>query len=87
MKSDDNVVLDRGREPFVFHLAQPGHWLHPSVWLRRIREALRARSNLNTLLELSDAQLKDIGVSRSEAYGGYSRYRRSTSHDMGRRCP
>ena len=86
MNSDDNVVLDRGREPFVFQWAQPGQWLHPSVWLCRIRKALCARTNRNALLELSDDQLKDIGVSRSEAYGGYSRYRRSNSYGVERRC-
>ena len=38
---------------------------------------LRERRNRLALLELNDDQLKDIGLSRCQAYGGYSRYRRS----------
>jgi uncharacterized protein YjiS (DUF1127 family) len=86
MNSDNSVVLDRGQVPYVFSQAQPGRWLHPFVWLRGIRSALRARQYRNALLELSDDQLKDIGLSRSEAYGGYSRYRRSDSHGVERHC-
>lgn len=38
---------------------------------------LRQRRNRLVLLELNDEQLKDIGLSRCQAYGdGYSRYRR-----------
>ncbi|OBZ95403.1 hypothetical protein ADU59_12595 [Pararhizobium polonicum] len=40
---------------------------------------LRERGNRLALLELNDDQLKDIGLSRCQAYGGYSRYRRSTT--------
>lgn len=39
---------------------------------------LRARRNRNALLELSDDQLKDIGLSRGQAYSHehiYTRYR------------
>ena len=48
-------------------------------------ERLRKRRNRMALLELSDDQLKDIGVSRGEAYGGYSRYRRSNVHGVERK--
>ena len=46
-----------------------------STWLAR---RLQARRNRNALLELSDDQLKDIGLSRGQAYSDeavYSRYR------------
>lgn len=44
-------------------------------WIGRL---LRQRRNQLALLELNDDQLKDIGISRCQAYGdGYSRYRRS----------
>ena len=43
--------------------------------------ALRERHNRLALLELNDEQLKDIGVSRCQAYGdGYSRYRRGVTN-------
>jgi uncharacterized protein YjiS (DUF1127 family) len=44
----------------------------------RIAARLKARSNRNALLELSDDQLKDIGLSRGQAYSHehiYTRYR------------
>ncbi|MGK6316561.1 DUF1127 domain-containing protein [Neorhizobium sp. DT-125] len=48
---------------------------------------LRERRNRLALLELSDDQLKDIGISRSQAYGGGgSRYRMSNSHALERKC-
>ncbi|MBB3612574.1 DUF1127 domain-containing protein [Rhizobium sp. BK602] len=46
-----------------------------SIW---IAAKLKARSNRNALLELSDDQLKDIGLSRGQAYSHdhiYTRYR------------
>lgn len=46
-----------------------------SIW---IIAKLKARSNRNALLELSDDQLKDIGLSRGQAYSHehiYTRYR------------
>lgn len=47
---------------------------------------LRRRRNRLALLELTDDQLKDIGISRGQAYSGDdSRYRRSTSHALERR--
>lgn len=45
---------------------------------------LRDRGNHLALLELNDDQLKDIGLSRCQAYGGYSRYRRSEQATTGR---
>ncbi|MFB9947695.1 DUF1127 domain-containing protein [Rhizobium puerariae] len=53
-----------------------------------IAETLRRRRNRLALLELCDDQLKDIGLSRSQAYGSdYSRYRRSSSHALERKGP
>ncbi|CAN7685366.1 DUF1127 domain-containing protein [Rhizobium rhizogenes] len=43
-----------------------------------IAAKLKARGNRNALLELSDDQLKDIGLSRGQAYSHehiYTRYR------------
>jgi uncharacterized protein YjiS (DUF1127 family) len=40
--------------------------------------------NRMALLELTDDQLKDVGLSRSQAYGDYSRYCRSHSHRLER---
>jgi uncharacterized protein YjiS (DUF1127 family) len=57
-------------------------WLIVLV-LRRLRE----HRDRMALLKLTDDQLKDIGLSRSQAYGGYSRYRRSNSHPLERKCP
>ena len=54
-------------------------------WLSTLRKALQRRAQRQALLELSDAQLKDIGLSRSDAYGGYSRYRRSVSVSLERK--
>ncbi|WP_085420049.1 DUF1127 domain-containing protein [Xaviernesmea oryzae] len=48
---------------------------------------LRERRNRLALLELNDDQLKDVGISRSQAYSGdYSRYRRNGSHELERKC-
>ncbi|HEX8046052.1 DUF1127 domain-containing protein [Rhizobium sp.] len=57
--------------------------IYPALrWLlaiaMRIAARLKARSNRNALLELSDDQLKDIGLSRGQAYSHehiYTRYR------------
>lgn len=52
-----------------------------------IGRKLRQRRNRLALLELSDDQLKDVGLSRSQAHSGeYSRYRRSASHALERNC-
>lgn len=63
----DNAVL---RSPAGNSLARFTRWLE--AWLC-------GRRNAAALLELSDEQLKDIGVSRCQAYGGYSRYRQSNA--------
>ncbi len=47
---------------------------------------LRQRRNRNALLELTDDQLKDIGVSRSQAYADHSSYRRNACHGVERKC-
>lgn len=57
--------------------------IYPALrWLlaipMQIATKLTARSNRNALLELSDDQLKDIGLSRGQAYSHehiYTRYR------------
>jgi uncharacterized protein YjiS (DUF1127 family) len=67
--------------------AQPG----PRIHFRRliaivelIGRTVRQRRNRLALLELNDEQLKDIGVSRCQAYGDqYSRYRRCDVNDVG----
>jgi uncharacterized protein YjiS (DUF1127 family) len=46
----------------------------------------REHRNRMALLELTDDQLKDVGLSRSQAYGDYSRYRRSGSRPLERKC-
>lgn len=47
---------------------------------------LRRRHTAWALMELSDEQLKDIGISRCQAWGGYSRYRQSSARDLERSC-
>jgi uncharacterized protein YjiS (DUF1127 family) len=42
----------------------------------------RQRRNRLALIDLNDEQLKDIGLTRCQAYGGgYSRYRRGGTND------
>ncbi|WP_037076832.1 DUF1127 domain-containing protein [Neorhizobium vignae] len=48
---------------------------------------LRQHRNRLALLELTDDQLKDVGVSRSQAYGEVSRYRLGNAHGLERKCP
>lgn len=73
----------------------PGPGARPSV-LRRagavltfligwLRQAKRRREQRMALLALSDDALKDIGISRSQAYGNDSRYRRNASHALERK--
>ncbi|MFK4767221.1 hypothetical protein D3C87_1435850 [compost metagenome] len=50
-----------------------------AAWLNRRRTAF-------ALMDLNDEQLKDIGLSRCQAWGGYSRYRRSSAHDVEKCC-
>ncbi|KKX30343.1 DUF1127 domain-containing protein [Rhizobium sp. LC145] len=61
-----------------------GLLLHLFAFLAR---RLRRRRTRLALLELTEDQLKDIGLSRSETYGGYSRYRRGASHALERKIP
>ena len=67
----------------------PGRWSIGSS-LRTVVLAIsrqyRVRRNRMALLELTDDQLKDIGISRSQAYGGHSRYRRGGSAHLERKC-
>jgi uncharacterized protein YjiS (DUF1127 family) len=50
-----------------------------------IIKTLRQRRNRLALMELTDDQLKDIGLSRSQAYSeDHDRYRRSASHTLER---
>lgn len=72
-ETDCEMAQTPGRNPF----ARVIHWL--STGLRQRRDAME-------LQELSDDQLKDIGISRCQAYGGYSRYRQSGSHSLERQC-
>ncbi|WP_426126918.1 DUF1127 domain-containing protein [Pararhizobium sp. PWRC1-1] len=55
---------------------------HLPAILRFLGRTLQQRRNQLALLELNDEQLKDIGLSRCQAYGdGYSRYRRDGTDD------
>lgn len=47
---------------------------------------IRSRRNRMAILELSDDQLKDIGVARCQADGNFTRYRQSESHQLERKC-
>lgn len=53
------------------------------AWLA---EKIRSRRNRMAILELSDDQLKDIGVARCQADGNFARYRCSESHQLERKC-
>lgn len=59
----------------------------PGRFFAFLVQRFRRRRTWLALLELTDDQLKDIGLSRSEAYGGYSRYRRDSSHALERKVP
>ncbi len=99
MRNENRAVFDRGPEPIDYAfdlpteearetgdavLSAPRRNLLARV-ARWLAARLRQRSNTLALLELNDEQLKDIGVSRCQAYGEYSRYRQSNSHDLERR--
>lgn len=96
MKNENRVAFGRAPEPidyaFDLPVADDGDTANarsPAVrqkpfgrfanWLAAY---LRRRHTAWALLELSDEQLKDIGVSRCQAWGGYSRYRQSNAHDL-----
>jgi uncharacterized protein YjiS (DUF1127 family) len=99
MKNENWAVFDRTPEPidYVFDLpAKPNEVAAEAELraapanfalrlLRSIAKRWRDRRNRLALLELSEDQLKDIGVSRCQAYGGYSRYRQSEAHRLERR--
>jgi uncharacterized protein YjiS (DUF1127 family) len=101
MKNENRAVFDRASERYhlvLDLLPAAGHQppatddasaVEPRP-LRRlvavIVKKLRQRRNRLALLELTDDQLKDIGVSRSQAYGDVSRYRRSNAHGLERKC-
>jgi uncharacterized protein YjiS (DUF1127 family) len=98
MKNENRAAFGRAPEPidyaFDLPLEDDGHTGATSTsaqkkivtrfargivaWFNRRRTAL-------ALMELSDEQLKDIGISRCQAWGGYSRYRRSSTHDLEKR--
>ncbi|CDZ28300.1 DUF1127 domain-containing protein [Neorhizobium galegae] len=97
MKNENRAVFDRASERYhlVLDLSPaacqpPVDALARSSLLQRvvagIVRKIRQRSNRLALLELTDDQLKDIGVSRSGAYGDISRYRRSEAHGLERKC-
>jgi uncharacterized protein YjiS (DUF1127 family) len=100
MKNENRAVFDRTSERYHLvmelppaaacqPLAADDASAKPSP-LRRVVAAIvrriRQRRNRVALLELTDDQLKDIGVSRSQAYGDVSRYRRSNAHGLERKC-
>ena len=60
----------------------PMRFPHLRAILGFLSRTLRQRRNRLALLELNAEQLKDIGLSRCQAYGdGYSRYRRGGTDD------
>jgi uncharacterized protein YjiS (DUF1127 family) len=100
MKNENRAVFDRGPEPIDYALDLPTDPSRdagegslqpaPENFIIRLLAAIimrwRGRRQRAALLELSDEQLKDIGISRCQAYGGYSRYSRNGSHGLERRC-
>ncbi|WP_436253818.1 DUF1127 domain-containing protein [Neorhizobium sp. LjRoot104] len=101
MKNENRAVFDRASERYhlVFELpplaehhrlaTDDAPAIQPSLLHRVfavIAAKLRQRRNRLALLGLNDEQLKDIGVSRSQAYGDVSRYRRSNAHRLERKC-
>lgn len=97
MKNENRAAFGRAPEPvdYAFELPldddgdtriTPPSGGNPLTRLaRRLLAGMRRRHRALALMELSDEQLKDIGISRCQAWGGYSRYRRSTAHDLERR--
>ncbi len=101
MKNENRAVFDRASERYHLVLELPPAAEHqppatdveaaaePSAFrhlLAVMAGKFRRYRNRLALLELSDDQLKDIGVSRSQAYGDVSRYRRSNAHGLERKC-
>ncbi|NYT34318.1 MULTISPECIES: DUF1127 domain-containing protein [Rhizobium] len=59
------------------HLTRPGLFLAAITVARWLARKMSERRNLNALMELSDEQLKDIGLSRGQTESDvhvYSRY-------------
>lgn len=100
MKNENRAVFDRASERYHLVLELPPAAEHqppaadvpsakPSLLHRLVTVIVgtfRRYRNRLALLELTDDQLKDIGVSRSQAYGEISRYRRSSAHSLERKC-
>lgn len=100
MKNENRAVFDRGPEPIDYAFELPventgdtdcatASARKPNLFVRGVNwlaARFRRGRNAMALQELSDEQLKDIGISRCQAYGGYSRYRKSSSHSLERRC-
>lgn len=96
MKNENRAAFGRAPEPVDYAFAlppddngntgtTPSSEGNPVTRLaRRLLAWMRRRRTALALMELSDKQLKDIGISRCQAWGGYSRYRRSTAHDLER---
>ncbi|WP_082512301.1 MULTISPECIES: DUF1127 domain-containing protein [unclassified Rhizobium] len=65
-------------------ITHPAGFARLRAFLGSIGRLVRQRRNRLALLELNDDQLKDIGISRCQAYGdGYSRYRRARTGNGG----
>lgn len=100
MKNENRAAFGRAPEPinYAFELPaedtrEPDSEMAPAVEknpviriIRRLAAGFRRRRNAMALQELNDDQLKDIGISRCQTYGGYSRYRQSGSHALERQC-
>jgi uncharacterized protein YjiS (DUF1127 family) len=96
MKNENRAVFDRMPEPIDYafdlpaepynHPADTDVHTVPASFVSRVISWIGTRwcdrRNRLALLELSEDQLKDIGISRCQAYGGYSRYRRSEAHHL-----
>lgn len=99
MKNENRAVFDRMPEPIDYAFDLPAEPCKDATdgdgsiapanivprLIKRLAKRWRLRRNRQALLELSDEQLKDIGISRCQAYGGYSRYRQSEALRLGRR--
>lgn len=91
MKNENRAVFDRAPEPIVYAFDFPAkpEVLPPSPKgiarvIRWIVTKLRSRRDSMALLELSDDQLKDVGISRGQIDSDPSRYRMSQSHGLER---
>lgn len=99
MKNENRAAFGRAPEPidYAFDLPLEDHGNTGATsasaprenlltrFAQRIIAWLNRRGTALALMELNDEQLKDIGISRCQAWGGYSRYRRSSTHDLEKR--